>query len=256
MRRFADLHLQPPITTSNQLEKLINNASELGYHLVGIPLTSNITQDRIRELRSICSDAKIELVTRLDLVPKTPPQLLLDLRHFRRKFEVISVTSTTKLIARQAAKDRRVDFLSFPATDLRMRFFNHAEAELASKALAALEIDMAPLLSLKGSSRVRLLSRLRKEVIIAKKFSVPVVISSGAANEYLIRSPHEYAALATLFDMPQEAALQALSETPLTIIKRNREKLSSDYIAPGIRIVRRKTHASAGEKTLSQPQNR
>ncbi|MCK5592990.1 hypothetical protein KAI31_02720 [Candidatus Bathyarchaeota archaeon] len=254
MRKFVDPHLRPSIANSNQVEKMIKKSSELGYHLIGISIQPNLMRDTIHELQRICSDAKIDIVTRLDLVPNTPHELLLDLRRFRRRFEIVSVTCNSKSVARQAAKDRRVDFLSFPATDFRKRFFDYAEAELASKALSSLEIDMAPLLSLKGFSRIRLLSRLRKETAIAKKFGVPVILSSGAKDPYLMRSPHDYAALAALFDMPQESALCALSENPLAIIKRNREKLNSDYIAPGIRIIRsprRETVASTHEKTLS-----
>jgi RNase P/RNase MRP subunit p30 len=133
-----------------------------------------------------------------------------------------------------------LDLLSFPATALRKRFFDHAEAELASKALSCLEIEMAPLISLTGFPRIRLLSRLRREVEIAERLKVPIVISSGATNEYLLRGPHDYASLATLFDMPLPSALRALSEDPVSMVERNREKLSPYYVAPGIRVVGRK----------------
>jgi len=254
MRKFVDSHFCAPTADLDQLEKMISKSSELGYRLIGAPLPPNLIRETIHKLQRICSDAKIDIVTRLDLVPNTPHELLLDLRRFRRRFEVVSVMCNSKPVARQAAKDRRVDLLSFPLTNLRKRFFDYAEAELASKALSSLEIDMAPLLSLKGFSRIHLLSRLRKELVIAKRFGVPVVLSSGAKDPYLMRSPYDYASLAALFGMPQESALCALSENSLSIIKRNREKLSSDYIAPGIRIIRslrRGTVASTHEKTLS-----
>jgi len=240
MRRFVDLRLRPSINDPDQVERMVSKSSELGYELISIPLPPNIPRDKVDQLQRICSDAKIDFVSRVDFAPKTPGELLHDLRRFRRKFEVVSVTCTSKHVARQAAKDRRVDLVSFPTTDIYKRFFDHAEAELASRALSGLEIEVAPLLSLSGSSRTRLLSRLRREVAIAKRFNVPVVISSGATNEYLMRSPHDYAALATLFDMPLPYALRALSEDPLAIVERNRKKLSPDYVAPGIQVVRRK----------------
>ncbi len=239
MRRFVDLRLCPPINDYDQVESMVKKSSELGYRLVGIPLPPNIPREEIGRLQKICNDAKIDLVTRVDFCSRTPSELLKDLRRLRRKFEIVAITCTSKLVARQAARDRRVDLLSFLATDLRKRFFDDAEAELASKALSCLEIEMAPLLSLKGFSRIRLLSRLRNELEIAKRFKVPVTISSGATNELFLRDPHDYAALATLFNMSLPSALQALSESPISIVERNREKLSPGYIAPGIRIVRR-----------------
>ena len=242
MRRFADLHLSAPIRDLDQVERMIRKSSELGYRPVGLILPPNVMRDQIAQLQNICSDAKIDLVKRVNLSPKTPGELLRDLRRLRRKFEVISVTCTSKGVARQAAKDRRVDLLHFPATDLRKRFFDRAEAELASKALSSLEIEMAPLLLLTGFPRVRLLSRLRREVETAERFKVPITISSGATNEYLMRGPHDYAALTILFGMPVPSALCALSENPAAIVERNREKLSPDYVSPGIRVVGRKNH--------------
>ena len=241
MRRFVDLHLRAPIKDLGQVERMVRKSSELGYRLVGLILPPNIMRDQINKLQHICNDAKIDLVTRVNFSPKTPGELLHDLRRFRRKFEIISVTCTSKGVARQAAKDRRVDLLHFPATDLRRRFFDDAEAELASKALSSLEIEMASLLSLTGFSRIHLLSRLRRELAIAERFKVPVTISSGATNEYLMRGPYDYVALATLFDMLMSSALRALSENPLAIVERNKEKLSLGYVAPGIRVVGRKS---------------
>jgi len=241
MRRFVDLHLRAPIKDLDQVERMVRKSSKMGYRLVGILLPPNVTRDQINQLQHLCSDVNMDLVTRVNFSPKTPRELLHDLRRFRRKFEVISVMCTSKGVARQAAKDRRVDLLHFPATDLRKRFFDHAEAELASKTLSSLEIEMAPLLLLTGFSRIRLLSRLRREVAIAERFKVPVTISSGATNEPLLRGPYDYAALTTLFDMSMQSALRALSENPLAIVERNREKLSPDYVAPGIRVVGRKS---------------
>lgn len=240
MRRFVDLHLQPSVNDSDQVERMVSRSYELGYRLVGIPLPPNVTRDEVSQLKGICKDVGIDLVTRVGLTSKTPGQLLHELRRLRRRFEIISVMCTSKAVARQAAKDRRVDLLSFSVTSSRGRFFDHAEAELASRASSSLEVDVAPLLSPKGFSRIRLLSTLRKEIAIAKKFGVPVTISSGATDLYLIRGPYDCATLASLFGMATPIALRALSETPLTIVERNREKLSPDFVAPGIRLVGRK----------------
>jgi len=242
MKRFVDLHLQPSIKDLNQVKNMVGLASELGYHMIGITLPPNVTRGTVKQLQSICNNVKLNLIRRVDFFPKTPRELLHNLSRFRRKFEVISVVCTSKAVSRQAAKDRRVDLLSFPSTNPRQRFFDNAEAELASKTFSSLEIDMAPLILSKGFHKIRLLSSLRKEVKIARKFNVPVTISSGATNTDLIRGPYDYAAITALFDMAMPLALHALSTTPFTIVQRNREKLSPNFVAPGIRVVGRKNY--------------
>jgi RNase P/RNase MRP subunit p30 len=218
---------------------MIGKASRLGYRLIAVTFPPNSTEEEIRQLRSISKEAEIDMVSRVDLKPRTPNELIYSLRKLRRKFEIIAVVCESKNVARQAAKDRRVDLLNFSSLDFRWRFFDRAEAELASNGLACFEIDMKPLLSLEGSVRVRFLSNLRREASIAKEFHVPIVVSSGVSDAMLLRRPKELAALASLFDLGETSAIEAVSKNPVVIVRRNRDKLSSRFVAPGIRVIRR-----------------
>jgi len=238
MRKFVDLHLSPSINDLGHIEKMVKRSSGLGYRSVGIPLPHDIKEEKVRQLRTICENVRMDLVTRIDLAPKTSGELLRNLRRSRRRFEIISVTCNSKSVARQAAKDRRVDLLAFSLGFPCKRFFDKAEAELASKAECALEIDIASLLFLTGFPRIRFLSSLRKEVAVTEDYEVPIVISSGATDASLLRGPYDYAALATLFDLSMPLALRGLSEYPFSIVERNRKKLSSGYVAPGLFVVR------------------
>jgi RNase P/RNase MRP subunit p30 len=236
---YADLHLCLILKDSEQVSRMINKASGFGYGLIAITFPQNIAEEEIQKVRNVCDEAAVDLVTRVDIKPKTPNELVHDLRRLRRKFEIIALICESKNVARQAARDRRVDLLNFPSLDFHRRFFDKAEAELASNSLASIEIDIKPLLTLEGPARIRLLSHLRRETSIAQKFHVPIVISSGVSEVMLMRKPKEYAALAFLFSLDETSAIKAVSENPLSIVKRNREKLSSRFIAPGVRIIRR-----------------
>lgn len=237
-RIYADLHLCPNLKDFEQVSRMVNKASTLGYRLIAITFPLNYAGE-VERLKDLCKEAKIDLAFRLDLKPRTPDELMRNLRMFRRRFEIIGVTCESKNVARQAAKDRRVDLLNFPSLDFRRRFFDRAEAELASNALASLEIDVKPLLTLEGPARVKLLSCLRREAAIAEEFHVPIVMSGGVSNELYMRKPRELAALAYLFDLDRVSAIEAVSSNPMAIVKRNREKLGQRFVAPGIRIIRR-----------------
>ena len=245
MKKFVDLHLHPNLDNKEQTEKLIDKASDLGYSLVGITLSPKIKQDTTRFLRKTCRTHGVDFATRIDLTPKSSSELLKNLRQLRRKFELVSVNCFSKSVARQAAKDHRVDLLVFPSSNPRERFFDYAEARLASQGVAALEIDMEHLLRSAGFSRVRLLSCLRREVAIAEKLGIPVIISSGAVDSFQLRGPHDYMSLAMLFGMGSTSASGAVSVAPLTIVERNRRKLDSGYVARGVRVVRRGTNCDS-----------
>jgi ribonuclease P/MRP protein subunit RPP1 len=218
--------------------QIINKAAALGYRLISVPVSPETAENEKVRLSVLCQAAGVDFASRVDLRPRTREQLTSQLRKLRRRFEVVCVSCGNKEVARQAAKDRRVDLLNFPSIDYHERFFDRAEAELACKSSAALEVDMKPLFLLEGPARVRLLSTFRREVAIAREFRVPFVVSSGAASEMLLRKPREMAALASLLGLGETSALDAVSGNPVAIVRRNREKLSARFVAPGIRVIR------------------
>jgi RNase P/RNase MRP subunit p30 len=240
MKHFVDLNLRVSLNDSVTTKKMIHKAQTLGYNQIAAPLPSNVSEEQVSQLKQICQKANLDFVSRTNLSPKNKKELLKELRKSRRAFEIIAVRCNTKEIARQAAKDRRVDLLQFSSTNIHKRYFDEQETELASQALCGLEIELAPILQLTSFSRTRLLSVLRNETELAERKKIPIILSSGATTEQLMRGPYDFAALTTIFDMSLSSALKALSETPKEMIKRNRTKLNPDYIAPGIKIVRKK----------------
>ncbi|MCW3981057.1 MAG: hypothetical protein NWF11_06240 [Candidatus Bathyarchaeota archaeon] len=239
MSRFVDLHLRPNMERLDVAESLIAKSSELGYNLIAVSLPPKIKPNDLRFFRKAAQDHNLGFATRIDLHPKSANELLRNLRILRRKFEIVAVDCSTKTVARQAAKDRRVDLLVFPSINRINRHFDVAEGRLASQGSAALEIEIKSILQTHGSTRARHLSCLRREVAISKKFQIPTILSSGAANVYQLRGPHDSASIAMLFGMDKNSALKAVSHDPWTIVERNREKLEPNHVAQGIRIVRR-----------------
>ena len=237
-KTFADLHLRLNVKDHTTALQVITKAAALGYRLIAVPFPPETRRDEVAKLKAVCNEAKIDFASRIDLRPKTQNELMYQLRRLRRKTEIICVNCENKQVARQAAKDHRVDLLNFPLLDFRRRFFDRAEAELASNSLAALEIDVKPLLALEGPARIRFLSSLRREAAIAKEFHIPIVVSSGVSEAKLLRKPREMAALTFLFGLDDASALKAVSQEPVAIVKRNREKLGSKFVAPGIRVIK------------------
>ena len=237
-KTFADLHLRLNVKDHTTALQVITKAAALGYRLIAVPFPPETRRDEVTKLKAVCNEAKIDFASRIDLRPKTQNELMYQLRRLRRKTEIICVNCENKQVARQAAKDHRVDLLNFPLLDFRRRFFDRAEAELASNSLAALEIDVKPLLALEGPARIRFLSSLRREAAIAKEFHLPIVVSSGVSEAKLLRKPREMAALTFLFGLDKASALKAVSQEPAAIVKRNREKLSAKFVAPGIRVIK------------------
>jgi len=233
-RQFVDLHLRLNLKDQKTSQRIIIKAEKLGYSKVGIPNQETSTE----QINNLGLQTNIDFISRIDYKPRNQEDLTRFLRKYRRKYEIVCVQCENKETARQAAKDRRVDLLNFPSLDYHSRFFDRAEAELSSKCQTAFEIDIKPLLVLEGPPRTRLLSMLQREVALALRFNVPIVISSGVFEEKFLRKPRDVASLGFLFGLGEKESLDTVSTNPSTIIDRNREKLSSSFIAPGIKLLK------------------
>ncbi|MEM2825310.1 MAG: RNase P subunit p30 family protein [Candidatus Bathyarchaeia archaeon] len=238
-KAFVDLHLRPPIEQADKVRSLLEKSASLGYSVVGLTFPAEADKGSIENMRKICSDVGLDLVSRVDLVPKNAKELLRTLCSVRWRFEVVAVYCNSREVALQAAKDRRVDLLLFSPSEAGRHFFGPSEAKLASEKGAALEVNLAPLLYLEGRARISMLSVLRREVSIANSFNVSIVLSSGATSPSMLRRPEDYAFLSYLIGLDLNYAKKALSDNPISIVERNRRKLSQNYVCPGVFIVKR-----------------
>jgi RNase P/RNase MRP subunit p30 len=211
---------------------MLEHASRLGFRKVGVAPSESSEIGGVGELG-------IDVVTRVDLRPGSGRELLRLLGGLRWRYEVVAVECLGKDVARQAAKDHRVDILNFsPSLNNRMRvWFDRQEASLASEAGCALEINISDILRAGPYQCARLLSILRVEIENARRREVPVIVSSGADSPSLMRSPREIVALLDLLDVEEGEGKDMISRNPLMIVERNRMKMAPGYVAPGIRVV-------------------
>ena len=230
MRRFVDLHLRP----GSSGETMLQEAARLGYSCVGLTSENGDRGSPSKELGE-----GVDIVRRIDLRPRNANELTSSLRRIRRRFEIIAVECRSKPVARQAARDNRVDILNFPTQvqGRRRVRFDRQEASLASGANCVYEINLSDLLNKGAHVASRLISMMTVEVENAVRYDVPVVVSSGADEPLLMRGPRELAASMQLLGVGEEESLDMVSDAPWSIVERNRGKLEPGYVSPGVRRV-------------------
>ncbi|MHC1586382.1 MAG: RNase P subunit p30 family protein [Candidatus Hecatellaceae archaeon] len=237
VRRFIDLQVRLP-KALGEAEELARHLRKLGFKAVALTVLSPREAEDFSEVEKVFERFGLDAALRLNLTPQNPRRLLEELRRLRGRFEIIGVWCEEKQVARQAAKDHRVDCLLFPPRQLKL--FDEAEAELASHSEAALELPLSVLLGLPLERWPAYLAEASRAVKTALDYEIPVVCSSGALNLYELRAPRDLAALAeTLYGLPKGQGLKAVSTHPSAILQRNRSKLSSNFVEVGVRVVRR-----------------
>jgi len=223
MRRFIDLQILPG---PGKTAEMLSHANHLGYSAVGCGGDTP-------------SDAPIDVISRLDIAPRSQQDLQRMLKGNRRKHEVISVLCLSKGVARQAAKDPKVDLLRFPRDSSRRMtvWLDRQLASLAGEGSCHYEAVAGDLLTQDPWELGYVIKQLRKEVLNARRYDVPVVLSSGADSVHGMRDPRSLAALMSLVGLGEEESLDLISVNPSNLVERNRDKLSASYVSPGVRVM-------------------
>jgi RNase P/RNase MRP subunit p30 len=205
---------------------------ELQFSVVAISTAPSFPREIREEMYRPFEDNGLDVVTRVDLAPRSKHELLGQLRKFRRSFEIVGVRCDSDAVGQVAARDGRVDLIYFDLKRNNPRF----RESLARLCRNSLEVQVgrnAPLLSDAGT-----LGRLRAELRIAELADVPLVVVSGARTSLELRGPREMAAVALSAGMSPDAAEMSVSKFPMRIVRRNREKLSSSHVESGVRIIK------------------
>ena len=219
MRRFVDLQILPgPGNTA----EMLSHANHLGSSAVGCGGDTP-------------SVAPIEVISRLDIAPRSQQDLQRMLKGNRRKHEVISVLCLSKGVARRAAKNPKVDLLRFPRCPSRRTvWLDRQQASLAGEGGCQFEVVASDLLTQDPEKLGYVIKQLEKEVLNARRYDVPMVLSSGADSVHGMRDPRSLAALMSLVGLGEEESLDLVSVNPWALVERNRDKLSASYVSPGV----------------------
>jgi len=138
--------------------------------------------------------------------------------------EFLILENRDEKIHRAAIKNNSVDgirsFVNYPAIK-----------EMAERKIA-LVICFNDLLN--SSDPKKTLYLMKKSITLAKKYKTPIVIASGARNNWELRSTSELIGFGEVLGLNAEEAKKALNWFQEKIIERNKLKSEGKYIGPGI----------------------
>jgi len=229
MGEYLDLHVLPPPENTKVCERMAELLHAAHYSTVGITLTTGLLNERVLSIRRIFEERGVSTVLRADFSPSSRIELLRILRRFRNIYDVIAVRCTNQKAATVACRDRRVDIVFFDVADRNLRF-SHTFARLLR---GAVEFNFVS--DLAGNPWA--FSKIRKAILVAKEHHSEVVLSSGAKNQWMVRSPLQVRALAVTLGLGEVESMRGVSSVPLTIVTDNRRRRSPEYVEEGVKIV-------------------
>lgn len=229
--KFYDFCVHAIPDGENTVEELAALARHFGYS--GIVLANH--SDKLPQSKpALSSTDGFEIFRGIELVEENPSKLQGLIGKFRQSVDVLIVHGGSETVNRAALENPRVDILNHPAFD-RSSGLNQVLAKAAAENGVAIGLTLRPILHSRGSRRIRLLSDLRANLDLARKYDVSLVLSSDAISCFDLRSPMETLALAEVCGLEEDEALKAVSTVPEKILAKNRP--GPGYIREGVEVL-------------------
>jgi ribonuclease P/MRP protein subunit RPP1 len=236
--RYYDLHVHSAFSEGEStISELASRAKELGF--AGICFSEyHDRKTDMEKLKAQIERAQEETGIRVLLGFEARNQdELRRLAEMRREFDVLLVHGGDIDLNRAAVETREVDILTHPEAGRYDCGMNHVMARLARQNNVAIEINMRGILMSGKKTRSRILSNMRDNVELAKKYMMPIIVCSGAISHWELRDPLCLSSIAQQLGLPIKLAKDAVSAVPEGIIKQARERRGTDWIMPGVRKV-------------------
>ena len=158
--------------------------------------------------------------------------------------EIILVEGGDEEINRAAAECWEVDVLCHPervsGKDLMDQKFSGIDdvmARFMAERMIALEINLSWLLSCYGTARTQLMGRMKQNIMLAKKYGTPLIITSGAADSLSMRAPQDIVSLGVSLGMDAGLARKSITDYPAMLLKKSRDRRSANVLLAGLEVV-------------------
>ncbi len=237
--KFFDFHVHSAFSEGeSSLEELVSMAKKLGYSgicFTAYPLRKKEENFLKVEIERVKKEFGVEIL--LGFEARNLRELKSLVRR-RREFDVLLVRGGNLKLNRIACETPEVDILTHPEFGRQDPGLDYTSVKLAAKNNVAIEMNFREILVSTGRSRSLILKNIAHNLKLAKKYKAPIILCSGAITQWELRSPECLISMAVQLGLELREAKLAISKVPENIFKQIAERKSSDWILPGVKILK------------------
>lgn len=174
----------------------------------------------------------VDVVDAIEIDAQDPSSASGAIGNYRDETTILVVRGGTPTLNRYVAESRRVDVLAAPMRD--RGDVNHVVVKAAAANDVRLEFDLAHVLRREGGPRVQALRGLRKLRELVEHYDAPFVVSASPRSHLAVRAPRELLAVGEVVGFERAQIEAGLAEWGV-LARRNRERLSPEFVSPGVR---------------------
>ncbi len=189
-------------------------------------------KSKIKEITSI------NLNYRININPKNLRNYQISLNSVGSSLDIVSIESDKKEIQIKAAKDPRVDVLSFSRIEA-MKSLSSGVISLIKQNRSFIELSLVNIMEENKPSQSKNFREIYRTINLVRSLKGNLIISGNFANPFEFRHPRSLVSIChTLFEMPLAEAKKAFKDNVKLLLERVKNRRDYSYIEEGIKILK------------------
>lgn len=221
----------------NDIKKKLEFCEKLGIKNVILEPINKMISIPSNLKKKIGLETKINAFYRINLRINNLEDFKKKIRNFNNNSDILSIESFNKEVQLQAARDSRVDIVSFSHPEV-IKTLTPGVISLIKQNFSFLEFSLAPLMEKSKANQSKNFRNLYRNIQLALKLKVNCIISGNFPDIYEFRNPRALISIChTLLGIPLGKAKEIYKMNPILLLKRV-EKRNINYIEPEVKLIR------------------
>jgi len=222
----------------NQIKEYFYICEKLGIRNLILEPKNNTLFITSELKKKIQKETTIQLYFRVNLKIDALKEFKKKIRKFNNFQDILSIETLNKEIQLQAAKDSRVDVISFSDPKI-LKTLTRGVVSLASQNNSFLEFSLSPLTVENKSLQSKNFRNLYRAMELIKRNENNYIFSGNFNEPYDLRHPRNLISVCvSLLGIPFLEVKKAFSENPRNLIQKVQNRQDKDILESGVRLIR------------------
>ncbi|MBY9021511.1 MAG: hypothetical protein KGD67_10650 [Candidatus Lokiarchaeota archaeon] len=236
---YFESRLRVNISNFKEIEQKLHFCKLLGIQNVIVELEDTGEKMRSDLKRRIEEINNVNVKYRTSINPKNLEILIKKLNGIGKSSNIIVVESADKKIQIQAAKDSRVDVISFSEQNILKTIFPGV-ISLTKQNQSFIEFSLASIMVKNKSLQSKNLRYLYRGVQLANKLNANYIISGNFDDLYSLRHPRSLVSVChTLLGISLLQAKNCFSKNVISLLNRVEMRQDKNFIESGVKLISR-----------------
>lgn len=235
---YFESRLRVNFENINEIKKKLDFYERLGVKNLILEPKNDIRRISLDLKKKIENVTKINVYYRITLKPSSLNELKNIIKEYNNFTDLLSVETPDKEIQLYAARDSRVDLISFSDQKI-IKTLTPGVISLAKQYKTFIEFSLSPIMVTNKSIQSKNFRNLYRFLRLIRNLKANYIINGNFEDLYDFRHPRALISICnSLLELPLSDAKKGFKENPLLLLKRVQKRQDKSFIEEGVRLIK------------------